>query len=140
MFQRVIPRPLAYRMVYGKYKIRDFSYESESAALVDAARKGLLPNVNPNDIKQCDLCTRIYLETLQGRTIEDLPPVCAVRNAWVKTWMENHDSYDIVSPLSLDPSRYTDDEELHKMAEESVVVPDDIHGKSNSRCGLYCCQ
>lgn len=109
------------------------SYVTEAAEMIAAARQGKFPGVDPEEIKKCDFCNQIYYETMEGRSLEELPPVCAVREHWIKQWMMYHDSYNLYSKLSLDESENRDDEMLQRVANDSVVVP-------RTRCGLYCCE
>jgi hypothetical protein len=112
-------------------------YGNESAELIQAIREGRMEGIDPDDVRHCDTCTQMYHETLEGRNIEDLPPVCAVRGTWVKKWMVNHSSIYLYDALSLDASQDHDDDELRKASQEAMVIPED--GK-RIKCGLYCCE
>lgn len=126
---------------YGGQNLRLMTYsESEAATWVEGAKKGHLQNIRPEEIQQCELCESIYHEVLEGRKLDELPPVCAVKHLWIKQWMMFHDSIQLYDPLSLDQSHDDDDEELLRHAEESLVVSDTPEEARKLKCGLYCCQ
>lgn len=113
--------------------------ESECGKWIEGARKGQIPNINPEKIKQCDLCESIYHESVEGRSLKELYPVCAISDLWVKEWMMQHDSYRLCDPLSLDQSHYDDDDRLYQVAAESLVVPQDPEKVKDLKCAEFCC-
>lgn len=114
-------------------------YSIEAAELIQAVREGHLPGIPAEEIRKCDICSRIYHETLEGRTLEDLPPVCAVREGWVKLWMANHDSLHVFHEHSLDKSANDDDSQVQKVGQEAIVVAEKVGDVQYTQCGLYCC-
>jgi hypothetical protein len=112
-----------------------------NAELIQALRHGDLPGANVDEVKRCEYCSRIYHETLSGKSLAELPPTCAIKELWIKKWMEHHESLFVYDQRSLDKSVNTDDDKLlEKVAEESVVFPTDPRDTKSIRCGLYCCQ
>lgn len=112
---------------------------SEAATWVEGARKGQLKNIDPEKLKQCDLCEGIYHEAHEGRQLNELIPVCAIRDFWVKKWMMQHESFGMHDPLSLDQSHYNDDETVRQVAEDAIVVPTDPEKAKELKCGEHCC-
>jgi hypothetical protein len=123
-----------------KSKMPVMQYTSP-AELIIGVLSGDLPGANIDEVKRCEYCSRIYQETLHGRSLDELPPTCAIKELWIKKWMEYHESLYVYDQGSLDKSVNTDDDKLlERVAEESVVVQTDPQETKKFRCGLYCCQ
>lgn len=123
-----------------KKKRGDRLYGTEAAEIANAVRQGKFSEVPTDMIERCPVCRKIYHESLEGRPVSEVPPICALREVWEKMWMKDHDSLNVFSESSLDSSADTDDEAIRKVAEEAIVVPESEEGRRQMKCGLYCCQ
>jgi hypothetical protein len=115
------------------------SYGTEAAELVQAVKQGRMPGVPKDLMERCPVCSKMFHEMLEGRKVWETTPGCAVKNLWVKYWMENHDSIGIYNSASLDKSCDNDDARITEIGEKAVVCPDDPEEAKKLHCGLYCC-
>lgn len=114
-------------------------YVTEAAEIAKGIRDGQIDGVDPDECNRCKVCKKVYFEIMENRSVDELPPVCAVKSLWVKKWMSNHDSLYIFDPRSLDASNDRDDEAVEKHAKEAVIVPDNPNEARHTKCGVNCC-
>ena len=115
------------------------TYASEAAEIAKGIKEGTLEGVDPEACNRCGVCKKVYYEIIENRSIDELPPVCALKDDWIKKWMVNHESLYVYDPRSLDSSNDRDDEALERHARESIVIPDNPKDYTMMRCGVNCC-
>lgn len=115
-------------------------YGTEAAEIANAVKEGKFSDVSPDIMERCPVCSKMYHEMLEGRAVYEVPPACAVQEAWIKDWMKAHDSFDVYPETSLDGSAEFNDQLMQQIAEKTVVLPKSPEEGRMWKCGLYCCE